>query len=1083
MALAVVAPASAFLLERSGLAAPGMAAPRPAGGARTAQGVGASDIRRDDGPETQFIITRTENGTECRTMTRTEAEYWRGERGRTDLRILGDSGLNRVAGSEQSGFKIVLRATSQLEDNVPVKEAFLRAAAYWESIITTPITVVLDVDFGTTRFGVPYPNANVIGSTSTQTLGSSTLYSVMRSQLIDLAATPQQERIFSLLPVGSLPTEIGSTTSVFVSSPILRALGFIPPVANPSIETNYGAVPSIGFNSSFPFDFDPTNGIDHNRIDFHSTAVHEIGHLLGFSSYVGQNEIFPGSFQATSWDFYRFRPGVTLDSFTTAPRLLVSGNDHSHFAGLGEFALSTSRLDGQGGDGRQAPHWKDDSVNGQVLGIMDPSASNGIREDISALDLETLGHFGYRINPTTIVTERLVIDDNTANSFPVVPGSLVVNRLTPSRYPAKVRSVMVRIPFVPDQLPPMGASLRLVVFQGGSAGNPPPNPQFLFDRVVTVPSIVSSRFVEFTIDGPTIQSGDLFIGLQTQSAAGAIPVGISIDTDGVDARRSFISRDNGASFERLNSQTGGTGTANFMARAVVTYQFDAPPVPVVTQVSPNLLPVGGVGQVLVVSGSGFEPDSVARFRGTDRETKYLTSALLEVTLTSADLASAGTADLTVQRPGSSGPSSSPVTLTIGAESPAPTLTRLDPPSGPQGAASLLVNVYGSNLTALSRIRVNGAERATTFISSVQLATTLQAGDLGQSLPISITVVNPAPGGGTSNSLNLGLAACSYSLSTTTLRVVPSGGATDGVTVQANNQVCSWQAASNTPWISILRPASSSGTGKLVVNYAVQPNTSPQPRQGTLTIAGRTVEVRQAGLLAAVSAASYLPKLAADSIVAGYGAGLARAARLVTTLPLPTNADGTVIEVRDSRGVARLAPIFYVSPQQVNFLIPSGTAAVAATVTLALDGTTVSTGSIMVTTVAPSLFSANSSGSDVAAAYLIRVRNGVQTAEEVISFSSTAQRFVPLPIDLGPQTDQLILVLFGTGIRGANSLAAVTVRLGDLDLRPGFAGAHPTFAGLDQVNVEIPRSLSGRGLVGVSLVIDGQVSNQLNVQIK
>jgi hypothetical protein len=84
--------------------------------------------------------------------------------------------------------------------------------------------------------------------------------------------------------------------------------------------------------------------------------------------------------------------------------------------------------------------------------------------------------------------ERLVADDNTLNSFPVLAGSLAVNRLTPSRYPAKVRSVMVRIPFVPDQRPPIGGEpLRLVIFQGGSSGAPPANPQYLFNQIVTVP--------------------------------------------------------------------------------------------------------------------------------------------------------------------------------------------------------------------------------------------------------------------------------------------------------------------------------------------------------------------------------------------------------------------------------------------------------------------------------------------------------------------------------------------------------------------------------------------------------------------
>ena len=1016
-------------------------------------------------------------------MTRDEARYWRDERGREGLRILstGDGGeLNRAASTAQVGFKIVLRATSQLENNTQAREAFLRATSYWESVITSPITVIIDVDFGPSRFGVPYPSASVIGSTSTQTLGYSSLYTSLRLQMIDLASDSQQQQIFRLLPEKALPTEIGSTTSVFVSSPILRAVGFLDPVANPTLEARYGAVPSIGFNSNFPFDFDPTNGIDYDKIDFHATAVHEIGHLLGFTSFVGQNEFSPASLSATNWDFYRFRPGVTLDTFATAPRLQISGSEHLHFAGLDEVGLSTARLDGLGGDGRQAPHWKDDNINGQVLGIMDPTAVSGIREDISALDLQTLGHFGYRVNQSATVTERLVTDDNTLNSFPVLAGSLAVNRLTPSRYPAKVRSVMVRIPFVPDQPPPIGATLRLVIFQGGSSGAPPANPQYLFNQIVTVPSIPGGRFVEFTIDGPTIQSGDFFVGVQP---TGSLPVGVPIDTDGVDAKRSFISRDNGVSFDPLNSLTGGTGTANLMARVVVTGQFNSLPVPALTLVSPNVLPAGGGQQVVVVAGKGFQPNSIVRFTGSDRQTKFLTSSQLQVTLSGADVAVPGTAELTVFSPGSPSVTSTPATLTIGSVNPVPVISRLDPPFGPRGGSVLPVNVYGSNLTPLSRIRVNGTERATSFISGVQLVTSLTTDDLASGDPIQITVANPAPGGGISNSLTLNIAICGYSLSASSLTVVPSAGATDGVTVQANNQVCSWQAVSNTSWINIIRPESASGTGKLVLGYTVQPNTNLEPRSGTLTIAGRTHEVKQAGLMTSVSAASYLPALAADSIVSAYGLGLARASQVAATSPLPTILGGTRVSVRDSRSISRSAPLFYVSPQQVNYLLPSGTANGVADVSLSVDGVTVSTGSITVANVAPSLFSANSSGNGVAAAYLIRVRSGVQSIEPILTFSSSSQRFEPLPIDLGPETDQVFLIFFGTGIRGRSTLGAITARVGGLDLSPSFAGALDTFVGLDQVNVQIPRSLTGRGVVPLELIVDGVVSNQLTVSIK
>jgi len=45
----------------------------------------------------------------------------------------------------------------------------------------------------------------------------------------------------------------------------------------------------------------------------------------------------------------------------------------------------------------------------------------------------------------------------------------------------------------------------------------------------------------------------------------------------------------------------------------------------------------------------------------------------------------------------------------------------------------------------------------------------------------------------------------------------------------------------------------------------------------------------------------------------------------------------------------------------------------------------------------------------------------------------------------------------------------------------FAGPHKEFAGLDQVNVLLPADL--RGSLDVSLLVDGQSSNSVNVRVQ
>ena len=78
-------------------------------------------------------------------------------------------------------------------------------------------------------------------------------------------------------------------------------------------------------------------------------------------------------------------------------------------------------------------------------------------------------------------------------------------------------------------------------------------------------------------------------------------------------------------------------------------------------------------------------------------------------------------------------------------------------------------------------------------------------------------------------------------------------------------------------------------------------------------------LRQSGTVTSVSAASYSAMgLAREGIAAGFGAGLATTTIRTTTLPPPTQLAGTTVNVKDSAGVERLAPLFFVSPAQVSY---------------------------------------------------------------------------------------------------------------------------------------------------------------------
>jgi uncharacterized protein (TIGR03437 family) len=239
------------------------------------------------------------------------------------------------------------------------------------------------------------------------------------------------------------------------------------------------------------------------------------------------------------------------------------------------------------------------------------------------------------------------------------------------------------------------------------------------------------------------------------------------------------------------------------------------------------------------------------------------------------------------------------------------------------------------------------------------------------------------------------------------------------------------------------------------------------------------------LPALVNAASYSAiELASESIATAFGVQLATGTAAAGTLPLPTTLAGSTMKVRDSLGVTRDAPLFFVSPEQINFQVPPGTMNGIATVTITSGNGAVSIGTTQITQVAPGLFAANANGQGVAAAIALRVTsNGQQVFEPIARFDQAQGHFVAVPIELGPATDQVFLILFGTGVRFRNALGSVTASLGGVNAEVLFAGAQGGFVGLDQLNLLIPRSLAGRGEVNVALMVDGKAANVVRVNIR
>jgi hypothetical protein len=298
----------------------------------------------------------------------------------------------------EGGLQLVLRATPALEANPDAKAAFLRAADAWASRVQTPTMVNIDIDFGPTWFGDAFPDG-VIGITNPQMLVGFEQYFNVLSQLIDSTTDSHELSLYWGLPQAPVPTDLGETVDVLAPSAVYRTLGMINPDPNYDPQA-FGPPPAIGFNSNMSFDFDPSDGIDPGKYDFEGMVSHEIGHVLGFVSAVGQRELNPNcDLAVTVWDLFRLRPGGSMGSFTTDNRILSSGGAQVFFEGDSELQLSTGRPDSNGQDGLQPSHWRDDSIVGQRIGIMDPTIVTGARTTLTLNDLAALDLFGYTLKP------------------------------------------------------------------------------------------------------------------------------------------------------------------------------------------------------------------------------------------------------------------------------------------------------------------------------------------------------------------------------------------------------------------------------------------------------------------------------------------------------------------------------------------------------------------------------------------------------------------------------------------------------------------------------------------------------------
>lgn len=86
----------------------------------------------------------------------------------------------------------------------------------------------------------------------------------------------------------------------------------------------------------------------------------------------------------------------------------------------------------------------------------------------------------------------------------------------------------------------------------------------------------------------------------------------------------------------------------------------------------------------------------------------------------------------------------------GTPNPFPSISSITPPNANEGGSNLTITVTGEGFVSASTLNWNGTSRITTEVSDTQVTATVTAADIAAAGAAQITVVNPAPGGGTSN---------------------------------------------------------------------------------------------------------------------------------------------------------------------------------------------------------------------------------------------------------------------------------------------------------------------------------------------
>jgi hypothetical protein len=279
------------------------------------------------------------------------------------------------------------------------------------------------------------------------------------------------------------------------------------------------------------------------------------------------------------------------------------------------------------------------------------------------------------------------------------------------------------------------------------------------------------------------------------------------------------------------------------------------PAPVLSVISPTAAVAGGPALTLYVTGLDFESGSTVMWNGTGLTTTYVSGTSLTAQVPASNLASTGTATITVVNPAPGGGTSGQLGFTIQATAnPVPSLASVNPNTIGVGSAATTITATGSNFIPSSLVMWNGTALSTSYTNSTTLTAQVPATDLANTGTATVTVFSPLPGGGTSSGVTVTIATNPVpTLTSISPNTAAAGSAATTITATGTNFVSTstvnWNGTAlattytNSTTLTATVPSSdltTAGTASVTV-------VNPTPGGGTtsavtFTISGTTIQV-------------------------------------------------------------------------------------------------------------------------------------------------------------------------------------------------------------------------------------------------